>query len=265
MGETQSNNNIKSNNNTNPPTTESNVSFFKSFIPQKISNDTALSFFEILRKGSHVSNNFPENLENNIKNFEHHKKQIKKDKGYIENQNNYNDMQYGNKKMSYCGCGIISVFNAINFLTNNENINLPEIINDFEKDGIILNGIFGTSPKAIEDYLIKKNYLTMSTTNENEFDEIGEKAECLILTFYNDKNNIMNQVHVINITKEKGKYYVHNCGINHQKIPYNSVSDFFKRAERGKGKGIFLIGIKRNKNNGNNINNIEISEEEKIK
>ena len=243
MGETQSNNNI---NNDNPPKSESNVSFFKSFIPQKISNDTALSFFEFLRKGNHFSNNFPENLEHNIKNFEYHKEQIRKDNGYIEDQPYYSDMKYGNKTMSYCGCEIISVFNALNFLTKKKDINLPEIINDFEKDGIVLNGIFGTAPKAIEEYLKNKNYLTVSSTNENEFDEIGKMANCLILTYYNDENNIMEEVHSVNIIKENGKYYVHNCGRNKHKIPYMSISDFLKKSEKRKGKGIFIIGILEN-------------------
>ena len=252
MGETQSNNNLNNINNTNnindnpPPKSESEESYIKSFIPQKISNSIALSFFELLRKINYISNNFSGNLEYNNINFEHHKKRIKKDNGYIENQHDYNDMKYGNQTMSYCGCEIISVFNAINFLTKNKNINLPEIINDFENDGITLNGNFGTAPKAIEDYFKKKNYFTVSTSKEEEFDKIGEIAECLILTFYNDKNDIMQEVHTVNITKEKGKLYVHNCGRNSCKIPYNSISDFLKRDNEGKYKGIFLIAIKKN-------------------
>ena len=45
-------------------------SYFKSFIPQKISNNLVLVFFEFLRKIA--SHNFPDNLEKNIKNFKNH-------------------------------------------------------------------------------------------------------------------------------------------------------------------------------------------------
>ena len=207
MGETQSNNNLNNTNNTNninnnpPPKSESEESYIKSFIPQKISNSIALSFFELLRKINYISNNFSGNLENNNINFEHHKKRIKKDNGYIENQHDYDDMKYGNQTMSYCGCEVISVHNANNYLKD-KNTNLPEIINDFEKDGITLNGNFGTAPKAIEDYYKKNNYITESTSKEEEFDKILQKSDCGIFTFYNNKDDIMDQVHTVSMTKE---------------------------------------------------------------
>ena len=52
-------------------------SFFKSFIPQKISNETAIKFFNVLRSSSKNSK-FPDNFSKNEKNFKNHLKVIKK-------------------------------------------------------------------------------------------------------------------------------------------------------------------------------------------
>ena len=223
---------------------EREISFFKSFIPQKISNETSLTFFEFLRKIAF--HNFPGNLEKNSENFKNHLKEIEKNNGYIENQHEYTDMYYGNKTISFCGCEIISAYNALYDLTGNHNISFPEIINEFEKDGIVLSGFFGTAPRAIEDYFKNHGFKTISSTKKEEYDKIGEESDALILTLYNDKYDIFNMVHSINITKKENKYYVHNNGNNCHKIPYNSISDLLARINQGNSKDIFLIGIMKN-------------------
>ena len=45
------------------------------------------------------------------------------------------------------------------------------------------------------------------------------------------------------ITKENGKYYVHNNGINSSSIAYNSITDVLNRINRGKAKNIYLTGV----------------------
>ena len=221
-----------------------NISFFKSFIPQKISNETAINFFNILRASS-KNNNFPDNLSKNEINYKNHLKLIEKNNGYIENQHCYKDMYYGNKTLDYNGCGIISVFNSLNDLTGGNEISLPLIIEYFENDGIVLSGMFGTAPTAIKDFFINQGFITISSTKEEEFDKIGENNDSFILTFYNDKFNIFNKVHITNITKKNNKYYLHNNGVNcHLKL-YDSISELIHKINKGESKGIFLIGIKK--------------------
>lgn len=221
------------------------ISFFKSFIPQKISNETAINFFEVLRKVSReTKNNFQDNLSKNIKNFENHKKTIENNKGYIEDQHSYKDMFYGNKTFDYCGCEVIAVFNALNDLNNNNDISLPLIIDYFEKDGIILSGIFGTAPTAIEDFFIKKGFETYSTTKEEEYEKIENNYDSFIFTFYENKNDIFKQVHAVNISKKNDKFYAHNNGFNSHLKLYNSIREFIDKTNNGKIKGIFLTGIK---------------------
>jgi len=75
--------------------------FIKSFIPKLISNETAINSIDKLK----IKNIKFENLLKNEKNYENHKKIIEKNKGFIEDQHNYNDMHYGKKTMDYNGCG----------------------------------------------------------------------------------------------------------------------------------------------------------------
>ena len=217
------------------------MSFLKSFIPTKVSNETILNFFELLRITS--SHRFNDNLEKNNQNFNNHLEEIEKDDGYIENQYLYTDMNYGNKTLDFCGCEIIATYNAIYDLTGNHDISFPNMIDSFEKDGIVLSGFFGTAPRSIEDYLKKHGFKTISSSKKNEYDKIGEKSDALILTMFNDKYNIMNMVHTINITKKNGGFYVHNNGYKSHLTKYNSISDLLLRINDGKAKDIFLIGI----------------------
>ena len=217
------------------------MSFFKIFIPMRVSNETILNFFEILRKTA--NHEFKGNLEKNTKNFKNHLEEIEKNDGYIENQHLYTDMNYGNKTIDFCGCEIIATYIAIYDLTGKHDISFPNMIDSFEKDGIALSGFFGTAPRSIEDYLKKQGFKTISSSNKSEYDIIGEKSDALILTMFNDKNNIMNMVHTINITKKNGGFYVHNNGYKSYLTKYNSISDLLLRINDGNAKDIFLIGI----------------------
>ena len=190
-------------------------------------------------------NNYSENLEINIKNFENHRQIIKKNGGYIEDQHNYEDMNYGKKTIAYSGCEIIATYNAIYFLTKDENLSFPEMIDAFEKNGMLLNGEFGTSPHSIEIYLKLKGYNTNSSCNKEEYDNIGENYDVLIITFYNNKDNIFDMVHTTAVTKDNGKFHIHNNGYNSQKVDYNSISELFDKIDDGMTQDIYLIGIKK--------------------
>ena len=96
-------------------------------------------------------------------------------------------MYYGNKTISFCGSEIIVTYNAIYDITLKHDINFPEMINEFEKDGIVLSGFFGTASRTIEDYLNNHGLKTINSSKKEEYDKIGEESNALILTLYNDK------------------------------------------------------------------------------
>ena len=184
-------------------------------------------------------------MSKNEKNYENHKKIIEKNNGYIEDQNNYKDMYYGKKTLDYNGCGIIATFNAMYDLTGEHIFSLPLMIDYFEEDGIVMMGIFGTSPNSIKNFFVKQGFETASSTKEEEFNKIGNNFDSFILTFYNNGLDIFSQVHIANISKKNGKFSIHNSGANCQTKSYNSISDLIFQKSNGKSKGIMLIGIKR--------------------
>jgi predicted butyrate kinase (DUF1464 family) len=164
----------------------------------------------------------------------------------VEDQNSYTDMAYGESTMQYSGCEIFATYNAMYNINGKVTKPLADLISSYEKDGMVLSGKFGTAPKAISDFLEKQGFVTKLTTEEKEFDDIGKKFESMILTMYNDKNDISQEVHTVNISKENGKFTAHNVYCNGKVVgPYASVSEVIKNINGGKAKGISLIGVKK--------------------
>ena len=208
---------------------------------QRQENDLFLDLMELLRIS--FRKKFPDHLEKNRKAFPNHLRTIKLNKGFIEDQHNYKDMFYGLSPFSSNGCELIAIYNALYDMTKKEDIDLPLIINIHEKSGMVLNGLFGTSPKAIEEYFKKNGYKTMSSSKKANYENIAKSTDVLILTIYNNIDDITDQVHTICITKNQGKYYVHNNGSRSAGVAYNSITDVLAKINGGRAKDIFLIGI----------------------
>ena len=235
-------NEIKKNNRKNR-----NTQIVCAWIPNRVDNHVIVSVLELMRKAQRLFHkDFSVNLKYNEKNFKRHIEIIQKNHGYVEDQNNYADMKYGKVTMKYAGCEIFATYNAVFSLTEKHEMSLARMIFDYEKDGVILSGKFGTSPKAISDYLTRLGFITYFSTDEEEFDKIGREYDSLILTMYNDRNDIRKEVHTINISKDFEMYTAHNVYCNGNVVgPYACVSEVIKNINGGKAKGISLIGIKK--------------------
>ena len=215
-------------------------------IPNKINNETVVNALDLMRKQQKLmKKDFSANLKKNQESLKKHLEHAgKKADGYVEDQNAYTDVAYGDATMQFSGCEIFATYNAIRNIAGKATANLAQMISEYEKDGMVLSGKFGTAPKAIRDYLEKKGYKTDMTTDEKKFDEIGKKHQSMILTMYNDKNDISKEVHTVNISKDKGKFTAHNVYCNGQVVgPYDSVSEVIKNINKGLAKGISLIGV----------------------
>ena len=213
----------------------------KSYLQNNVDNDVFLDFMDFLQK--RFRKKFPDHLEKNRKAFPNHLKTIKLNKGFIEDQGNYKDMVYGLSPFQANGCELIAIYNALYEMTKKEDIDLPLIIDIHEKNGMVLNGLFGTAPRAIETYFKNNGYKTMSASKKDKYENIAKSSDVLILTIYNNIEDITDQVHTICITKKQGKYYVHNNGSKSSTVPYNSITDVLARINGGKAKDIFLIGV----------------------
>ncbi len=215
------------------------------FIPGKIDNQTVINALDIMRKQQHVAKkDFSSHDKANEAAFAKHQATISAAGGFIENQNAYTNMAYGDATMQFSGCEIFATYNAMQHIGGKNVMSLPQMIAAYEKDGIVLSGKFGTAPLAIADFLKKQGYKTEVSTNEADFDTLGTKHDGLILTMYNDKNDISKEVHTVNISKENGQFTAHNVYCNGKVVgPCKNVTELIGNINGGKARGISLIGI----------------------
>ncbi len=214
-------------------------------IPNRIDNATVVNVLDLMRKQQKtIKKDFSAHLKTNEDAFQKHTAVIEKNKGFVEDQNSYTDMAYGDATMQYSGCEIFATYNAIHSILGKQSMTLAKMISEYEKDGMVLSGKFGTAPKAIKDFLDKHGFKTDMTTNEADFDNFGKKFQSLILTMYNDKDDISKEVHTVNISKEDGKFVAHNVYCNGKVVgPNATVKELIANMNGGKAKGISLIGV----------------------
>lgn len=223
------------------------MNFLFAFIPKRINNKTIIVVYELLRKMQKFKKtSWQKHLLINEKAFSSHLDTILKNNGYIEDQNNYTDMPYGKATMQYSGCEVFAVYNAAYSLLAHPLMDLPELISCFEKDGMAFDGKFGTSPKALRDFLESWGFTTSFSTKEKDFDMLATTYPSLIFTMYNDKNDIRKEIHTIHISKNNGRYIAHNVYCNGLTVgPYPTFSELIKNINHGKAKGISLLGIQK--------------------
>ena len=171
-----------------------------------------------------------------------HKTTLTENNGFIEDQENYRDMYYGKYEISHNGSGPIAVFNLFYLLTKRTDLDLSIFIQILEKNGIVLDGMC-TSMIAIAKYFKDLGYVPLSSSNLYDFNKIGRETYASILSVYNP--NIYywsNAIRFWAISKENGKYYVHNNEDGSPKIAYDSITDILQKTGM---KYIYLTGVYR--------------------
>ena len=243
----------------------------RSFIPRRVGNRVVAGFLGFSRAlGRPFTVKGAKKTADNKTNILKHFSDIKRTNGYIEDQNSYTDVRYGAKTMQYSGCGVFAVYNALINLHGYPDyqdkmtspvgdkiminysvpmscaVMLSELILEFERNGIVFSGNLGTDPGAINKYFMKKGYETVISYKAADFDRIGEQFDTLILIMYNDRTDIMQNVHFINISKEKDMFTAHNVYCNGYVFPpKKSVTETIGSFYEGRSKGICLIGIRK--------------------
>lgn len=90
---------------------------------------------------------------------------------------------------------------------------MVELISSFERNGAVLNGKFGVAPRAIYEYFTERGFETIAVTDNNieVINHIGNDFCAIIVTAYNNKNDITDMIHMVYITRrENGEYVIHN-------------------------------------------------------
>ena len=213
-------------------------------IPGKLNNSTIVGFMERLRKVERkIGRGFPANDRSNMKAYE---ERVSADPGFdcalIEKQSEFDDIRLGKSTLDYSGCEVIACYNLLQRYDGGRlRMKLPEIIEMFERDGIIHAGRFGVSPKAIYDHLIKLGTEPDFTMDEGDFDLLGEYCDHFILTVMNDEKDIMKQVHTFYISREGRRLISHNAGL---RMRYFSIDEIIKALPGGRARGISLTAVR---------------------
>ena len=250
------------------------------FIPRHVNSKLLLGSLEFLRSlhRRFGKKNYERILDNEKVISSSHMDSIRENKGFIEDQFRYHDVPLGAVNMAYAGCEIIALYNAIHACLLRTGVHafgdaeatyipytkasrpvspakaLSTMIAAFEKDGILLSGRFGTSPKALCDYLNRIGIKAVLTHLKSDSFTTGEdlptasdsklEGDCFILTYYNNGSDITDQVHTICITKnDRGDLIGHNVTGGRATMPCKSVTEMLRKAHQDNAVGIALITI----------------------
>lgn len=175
---------------------------------------------------------------------------------FIENQSEWERVRFGVSTMEYSGCEIMAVYNALLDLGNVMTArNMAELISEFERKGAALSGRWGCAPRSIYKYFVRRGYkVTMTTCADSDtINAIGENSDSVIITAYNDRNDIRKMIHTISITKDNlGNYTLHNAykrtngryAAYSGNSPIKSLWDVIGVMSQGQAAPICVIGIR---------------------
>lgn len=204
-----------------------------------------------------------EHYNKNVQEWEHLKRKAMDQTGkYIEHQSQLELICYG-KQRDFLSklflqerrltgkentCEVIAVYNALHCL-GRDDVSFPKLLLEFEKDGILLGGYWGSSPNQVIAFLKKSGMkITQMTGREIEPARVEELSKtdrrlpvAYILISFNDARAWSGMVHTICITKEDGVYVTHNDYEGTKK--YATLQDAVFGYHGGKGKPMMLLKI----------------------
>lgn len=236
------------------------------FVPRYIPNCLVawvMGLLQILRKTSElkVEENYIENIGRLEKQHEWRGGiTFFRQGAFIENQRQWHQVCFGRDyTMSYGGCEIIAVYNALLSLGKDlSGKEFAELISHFERHGAVWGGLWGVAPQSVKPYFTKQGYRVNRTWSRKEktINHMGEESDTLIVTSYNNGKDIFDGIHTVNISKdEKGQFYVHNdyCAYQDEQGrtvfvshgPYNTLYEAVSHLSKGIAVPICVIGVEK--------------------
>ena len=219
----------------------------KGFVQNNVENGDVIRIYDLLCRftpvpGKYVARNLTHNL--------HMEKAAElpdlSTTGYLEKQALWKDIHFGKSSIAYSGCEIMAVYNTLKALGEKTDYSVfCHLISGFEKKGAALWGKFGVSPGAIYRSLLKQGYETVFCTCEGEEEllSLQEKYPVYIVTVYNSKTDITEQIHTVCICKVKNQFVVHNASHAYGRT-YSSLPEAIDNITGMSPKPMSIIGIK---------------------
>jgi len=225
----------------------------RAFIPRYVPDSVVLAFYRLLSVFSVSKRVISENAEWNRKQLETDREGIYAVCGFLENQEDWNRIKFGKKgDVAKAGCGVIATYNALYALYSEEQKNelrglLPGIISSYEKKGAAIGGRWGIAPHGIVEYFKTKGYrVCVYRRRTDDIEQFGTENDVLIATAYNDRDDILDQLHTVCITKSYDRYYLHNAATHTtSQLGYDSLTDAVKHISNTNPMLISLIGVNR--------------------
>lgn len=220
--------------------------WFMEYVPENVSDLTLLGVLSLMSIKGLPADTVAKHKDKNETEWKKYQKDHDNGK-YIEDQPGMTEIQYGNLTGNKNACEVIATYNALQYLTNgNSPDSFPDLLAQFEKNGITANGAFGTSPEAVSSYFKKNGYDTKMLTENNisssNISDMSKSYDTYIMTTYNNQSDLGAQIHTVSITVENGKYVVHNDYEGTKS--YSSLKAAVSGYKDGNGEPISLIGIK---------------------
>lgn len=179
---------------------------------------------------------------------------------FIENQRKWGKVCFGKGyTMAYGGCEIIAVYNALLSLGKELSAGeLAELISRFERKGAVWGGMWGVTPQSLKPYFKKLGYVVKKTWSRKEkpINRLGAESNTLIVTSYNNRDNVFDGIHTVNISKdEAGKFHVHNdyryyrdakgshIYVSHG--PYDTLYEAVTKLSGGTAASLCVMGVRK--------------------
>jgi hypothetical protein len=181
---------------------------------------------------------------------------------FIENQPSWGNICYGKNSeypifanfanvsnMANSGCGVIAVANAFHNMGHDlSKEEMAQLITDFEKNGMIMNGCMGTSPAAMYEYMTDHGYETDYTTSNDPavINDFSNDYDTFLVMAYNNQQNINYSAHHFCITKDAdGNFVVHNGeGNGLPSAPFSSLDKAIKNMGSADPRSVIITGVK---------------------
>lgn len=163
--------------------------------------------------------------------------------GFIEEQRALSGMVLGNKPADFNSCEVIAAYNALAAL--GREASFPELLQEFERGGLVFFGAFGTAPEKLRRFFaaqgLPATVIRGRKITEKTLRSLAEEHRVFLLTAFNDRKDILSEVHTVCLTGEEGQWYVHNGGPLGE--CYGSLSDAVNGMSGGRGKPIVLYAL----------------------
>ncbi len=121
----------------------------------------------------------------------------------------------------------------------------PSLLAEFSGSGICANGLFGTSPKAIEKFFRSRGFDVICCVgrqiSKERMEEMSDASDVCILTSFNRGQNPFSMVHTMCVTKEKRGWRMHNDAEGGKRYPtlFSAVTGY----NGGRSHPIQVLGI----------------------